>query len=137
MAKRVQGGGESGGENFPVNFYVDSFISILHFISDDLVQCDATTQIGELFCEEFDDVDFELALCAFEATHKLGFSDQLWKQQQASYEDLTIEEFMERYLDPREQRDPLFVAKRFLLFQEALTKALTEEDFNPPGGGPA
>jgi hypothetical protein len=134
MPKRSPGG-DAGGD-FPVSFYVDSFISILHFISDDLVQCDATTQIGELFCEEFDDVDFELALCAFESTHKLGFTDQLWKQEQSAYEDLTIEEFIERFLDPREPNDPLFVTKRFLLFQEALTKALTEEgDFNPPPAG--
>jgi hypothetical protein len=134
MAKRSPSGDSDAG-GFPVTFYVDSFISILHFISDDLVQCDATTQIGELFCEEFDDVDFELALCAFESTHKVGFTDTLWKQEPTSYEDLTIEEFIERYLDPREQTDPLFVTKRFLLFQEALTKALTEEDYNPPSQG--
>lgn len=114
-------------DKFPVSYYVDSLISILHFISDELVQCDATTQIGELFCEEFDDVDFELALCSFEATHKMAFSDELWKLAPEMYEDSTIEEFVERYLDPREQTDPLFVSKRFLLFQEALTRALTED----------
>jgi hypothetical protein len=117
---------------FPVSFYVDSFISILHFISDDLVQADATTQVGELFCDEFDDVDFELALCCFEATHQVAFTDQLWETAANEYEDLTIEEFIEKFVDTREQRDPLFVTKRFLMFQEALTKALTEEQQNPP-----
>jgi hypothetical protein len=137
MAKRSEGGDPSTRGDFPVSFYVDSFIAILHMVSDELVQCDATTQIGELFCEEFDDVDFELALCAFEATHKIAFAENLWKKDPASHEDLTIEEFIEQHLDPREQRDPMFVTKRFLIFQEALTKALTEEDFNRPPGGQA
>src|SRR6187431_3007328 len=118
-------------EGFSVSYYVDSFIAILHFISDNLVQADASTQIGELFCDEFDDVDFELALCCFEATHKLAFNDELWKIEPEEYEDLSVEEFMERFLDPREQRDPLFVTKRFLMYQEALTKALTEEGSGP------
>ena len=118
-------------KEFSVSYYTDSFIAILHFVSEDFVQADATTAIGELFCEEFDDVDFELALCCFEATHKMAFTDELWKVPAEDYEDLTIEEFMEKFLDPREQRDPLFVTKRFLMFQEALTKALTE-DTPPP-----
>jgi len=111
-----------------VSYYIDSFISILHFISDDLVQADASTQIGELYCDEFDDVDFELALCCFEATHKVAFTDALWQGSPEDYEDLTIEEFVDKFVDSREQRDPLFVTKRFLMFQEALTKALTEEN---------
>jgi hypothetical protein len=115
-----------------VSYYVDSFISILHFISDNLVHVDATTQIGELFCEEFDDVDFELALYCFEATHKVAFQNSLWEVPAEEYEDVTIEEFVEKYVDPREQRDPLFVTKRFLMFQEALTKALADEEQNPP-----
>jgi broad specificity phosphatase PhoE len=116
----------------PMSYYVTSFISILHFISDDLLQCDATTTVGELFCDEFDDLDFELALCCFEATHKVAFADKLWEVDPEDYEDLTIEEFIEQYVDGREQRDPLFVTKRFLMFQESLTKALTEEQNEPP-----
>lgn len=111
----------------PIHFYVTSFVSILHFISDDLIQCDATTRIAELFCEEFDDLDFELTLCCFEATHQVAFADKLWQTEAEEYEDLTIEEFIEQFVDAREQRDPLFVTKRFLMFQESLTKALTEE----------
>ena len=60
-----------------MNYYVTSFISIVHFISDDLIQCDATTRIVELFGDEFDDLDFELALCCFESTHKVAPSMQL------------------------------------------------------------
>ena len=110
-----------------MHYYVTSFISILHFISDDLIQCDTTTKIAEVFCEEFDDLDFELALCCFEATHKVAFQDKLWQIESDEYEDLTIEEFIETFVDSHEQRDPLFVTKRFLMFQESLTKALTEE----------
>jgi hypothetical protein len=111
----------------PIHFYVSSFISIVHYISDDLVQCDSSTRIAELFCDEFDDLDFELALCCLESTHKVAFQDRLWQGEPADYEDLSIEEFIETYLDTEEQRDPLFVARRFLMFQESLTKALTEE----------
>jgi broad specificity phosphatase PhoE len=110
-----------------MSYYVTSFISILHFISDDLIQCDATTRLVELFGDEFDDLDFELALCCFEATHKVAFADRLWETDAEDYEEMTIEEFLENYVDAREQRDPLFVTKRFLMFQESLTQALTEE----------
>lgn len=122
----------SGPNQFPVSYYVDSFIQILHCVSDNLVQCDATTQIGELYCEEFDDVDFELTLCCFEATHKLAFSQDVWTLPIEDFEDDTIEEFIERFLDPREQKDPLFVTRRFLMFQDELTRALNDEDSNPP-----
>ncbi len=115
----------------PIHYYVTSFISILHFISDDLIQCDASTKIAEVFCDEFDDLDFELALCCFEATHNLAFQEKLWKLEAEDYEDLTVEEFIETWLDPREQRDALFVTKRFLMFQESLTQALTEENDEP------
>jgi broad specificity phosphatase PhoE len=115
-----------------MSYFVTSFISILHFVSEDLVQCDATTTIGELFCDEFDDLDFELALCCFEATHKVAFLDRLWEIDPEDYEDLTIEEFIEQFVNGAEQRDPLFVTKRFLMYQDSLTKALTEERSEPP-----
>jgi broad specificity phosphatase PhoE len=116
----------------PMSYYVTSFINILHFISDDLIQCDATTKIAELFCDEFDDLDFELALCCFEATHKVAFADRLWETDPEEYEEMTVEEFLDAYVDQREQRDPLFVTKRFLMFQDSLTRALTEEAEDPP-----
>jgi hypothetical protein len=116
----------------PMSYYVTSFISIVHFISDDLVQCDASTKIAEIFCDEFDDLDFELAICCFEATHKVAFDEKLWQTEPDDYEDLTVEEFVETYVGNVEQRDPLFVTKRFLMFQESLTKALTDEQENPP-----
>lgn len=115
-----------------MSYYITSFISILHFISDDLIQCDATTKIAEIFCDEFDDLDFELALCCFEATHKVAFADRLWEVDPEEYEEMTIEEFVEAFAGQQEQRDPLFVTKRFLMFQESLTKALTEEAEEPP-----
>jgi hypothetical protein len=116
----------------PIHFYVTSFISILHFISDDLIQCDSSTTIAELFCEEFDDLDFELALCCFEATHRIAFEDRLWQNDPTEYEEMTLEDFMETYLNPIEQKDPLFITKRFLMFQDSLTKAFAEEGQEPP-----
>src|SRR5882757_6933230 len=110
-----------------MNYFVTSFIGILHFISDDLIQVDSTTSIAELFGDEFDDLDFELALCCFEATHKVAFADKLWESDADDYDEMTIEEFIDAFVDTREQRDPLFVTKRFLMFQESLTKALGEE----------
>jgi hypothetical protein len=116
----------------PMSYYVTSFISILHFISDDLIQCDATTRVAELFGDEFDDLDFELALLCFESTHKLAFADKLWETEAEDYEELTIEEFIDAFVETKEQRDPLFVTKRFMMFQESLTQALTEEAEEPP-----
>ena len=115
-----------------MSYYVTSFINILHFISDDLIQCDSTTKVAEIFCDEFDDLDFELALCCFEATHKVAFADRLWETDPEEYEEMSIEEFVDAFVDPKEQRDDLFVTKRFLMFQESLTKALTDEAEEPP-----
>ena len=116
----------------PMNYYVTSFINILHFISDDLIQVDSTTRIAEIFGDEFDDLDFELALCCFEATHKVAFADRLWDAEDEEYEELSIEEFIDSFVDGREQRDALFVTKRFMMYQDSLTKALTEEADGPP-----
>ena len=77
-------------------------------------------------------LDFELALCCFEATHKVSFADRLWETDPEEYEEMSIEEFIEAYVEWKEQRDPLFVTKRFLMFQESLTKALTDEAEEPP-----
>ena len=116
----------------PTTFYVSALIQILHYISDDLLQCDAGTTVGELFSEEFDDLDFELALTCFEATQKMAWRENVWKQEIDQLSELTIEEFVEKNLDPREQKDPLFVTKRFLFYEKSLTEALREEYEGPP-----
>jgi hypothetical protein len=112
-------------------FYVSSFVQILHYVSDDLLQCDASTSIGELFSDEFDDLDFELALTCFEATHKVAFKESFWKTDIDDLEELTLEEFIETQVDAREQKDPLFVTKRFLFYEKSLTDALREEYEGP------
>ncbi len=109
------------------SFYISSLIEIIHYISDSLVQCDAGTKIAELFGEEFDDVDFEMALCCFEATHRMAFRQDLIDIPIEQYEELSLEEFLETYLDRAEQKDPLFVAQRFRLFEAAITRAISEE----------
>lgn len=109
------------------SYYTSSFIDIIHYLSDSLVQCDASTKIAELFGEEFDDVDFEMAMCCFEATHRIAFRNELIDIPIDQYEENTLEEFLESYLDLSEQKDPLFVAHRFRMFEEALTRAIAEE----------
>jgi len=118
--------------DLPTSYYVHSLIEILHYISDDLLQCDSGTTISELFTDDFDDLDFELALTCFEGTHRLAFKDHVWKDELETFEEKTIEEFVEEYLDPREQKDPLFVTKRFLFYEKSLTEALREEYDAPP-----
>ena len=120
--------------DLPTSYYVHSLIEILHFISDDLLQCDSGTTISELFSDDFDDLDFELALTCFEGTHRLAFKDHVWKDELESFEEKTIEDFVEQYLDPREQKDPLFVTKRFLFYEKSLAAALREEYESPPPG---
>ncbi len=115
----------------PTSFYVHSLIQILHFVSDDLVQCDAATTVGELFGDEFDDLDFELALTCFEATHKVGFRESFWEVDMEEYEEMSLEEFIEAYLDPKEQNDPLFVTKRLLFYEKSLSEVLREEYEGP------
>lgn len=116
----------------PTSFYVNELIHILHYISDDLLQCDASTTLGELFSDEFDDLDFELALTCFEATYKMAWRDAVWKEELDKFSELTIEEFVETNLDPKEQKDPLFVTKRFLFYEKSLTEALREDFEGPP-----
>jgi len=118
--------------DLPTSFYVHSLIEILHYISDDLLQCDSGTTISELFSDDFDDLDFELALTCFEGTHRLAFKEHVWKDELESFEEKTIEEFVEEYLEPLEQKDPLFVTKRFLFYEKSLAEALREEYEAPP-----
>ena len=116
----------------PSSYYASGLVQILHHISDQLLQCDSGTTIGELFGDEFDDLDFELALTCFEATYRLGLKEAFWKTDIEEYEEKTIEEFIEAYLDPREQKDPLFVTKRFLFYEKSLSDALRDEYEAPP-----
>jgi hypothetical protein len=113
-------------------YYIASFVEIIHYVSDSLLQCDAGTRIAELFCDEFDDVDFEMVLCCFEATHRVMFREELTHTPIEQYEELSLEEFLENFLDTTEQTDPLFVTKRFRMFEDALTRAISEEG-NPDG----
>jgi hypothetical protein len=115
----------------PTSYYLGSLIQIIHFVSDDLIQCDSTTTIGELFCDEFDDLDFELALTCFEATHHVAWREEFWKLETDDFEEKTLEELVEEFLDPKEIKDPLFVTKRFLFYEKSLTDALREEYEGP------
>jgi hypothetical protein len=109
-----------------VNYFVSSFVSIVRCITEDRVLCEESTRIDDLFGEEFDDLDFELTLCCFEATHRVAFSPQLSSLTADDYGHMTIEEFIEQFVETREQRDPLFITKRFLMFRDALEEAYSD-----------
>ena len=68
-----------------------------------------------------------MSMCCFEATHSLAFRQELVNIPIDQYEELSLEEFLEAYLDLNEQKDPLFVAQRFRMFEEALTRAIADE----------
>jgi|GEM_PF-689789 len=116
----------------PTSYYVNSLIQILHCVSDNLVQCDAETKICALFDDNFDDLDLELALTCFEATHKLTFKDSFWKSDVEDFEENTLEEFIETHLDTTEQTDPLHVTKRFLFYERSFSDAMRDELEGPP-----
>ncbi len=116
----------------PTSFYVSALIEILHYVSDDLLHCDSGTTIGELFSDDFDDLDFELSLTCLEATHRVAIKEVFWKTPLEEHEELTLEELIEKFLDQREQKDPLFVTKRFLFFEGSISAALREEYEGPP-----
>ena len=118
-----------------MSYLVSSFVAIVRCVSDDRVHCEEESKIEDLFSDEFDDLDFELVLCCFEATHKMAFLRQLASATFEEYGRLTIEEFLEAYLEQAEQRDPLFITNTFLMFRNTLESALLppeeeEDEFN-------
>ncbi|HEY5891794.1 MAG TPA: hypothetical protein VIT91_01060 [Chthoniobacterales bacterium] len=116
-----------------MNYLVHSFIAILIRVSGNTLVCDEQTTIEELFSDDFDSVDFELAKCAFEATHKVLFIEPSDEAESEEYLKYTVEDYIERCIDTTEQTDPMFVTERFLIFQEALEDALNEsDDFDRP-----
>lgn len=118
-----------------MSYLVSSFVAIVRAVSDDRVHCEEESRIEDLFSDEFDDLDFELVLCCFEATHRMAFLRQLATAAFEDYSRLTIEEFLDAYLDPTEQRDPLFITNTFLMYRNTLESALLppeeeEDDFH-------
>ncbi|MFZ5807456.1 MAG: hypothetical protein ACOY3I_09665 [Verrucomicrobiota bacterium] len=110
-----------------MNYFVTSFIEIARYISDQHLICDANTQIYELFGDDFDYLDFETSILCFEATHRIAFNPKIWETDPEEYYQMTIEDFIETYAGASEQRDPLFVAQRFLIFKECLLDVLENE----------
>ena len=111
-----------------MNYLVHSFIAILIRVSGNVLVCDEQTTIEELFSEDFDSVDFELAKCAFEATHRMIFIEPADEIESEEYLKMTLEDYVEQCTDATAQTDPMFVTERFLIFQEALEDALGEGD---------
>ena len=109
-----------------MSYYLTSFIQIARYISEDRLVCDGETAIEELFSEDFDTLDFELALYCFEATHKLAFDDRLWEMDLDEIKELSIELFLEQFLNLQDQTDPLFVTRRFLMYRDTLEDSWDE-----------
>ena len=109
-----------------MSYYLTSFIQIARYISEDRLVCDGETAIEELFSEDFDTLDFELALYCFEATHKLAFDDRLWEMDLDEIKELSIELFLEQFLNHQDQTDPLFVTRRFLMYRDTLEDSWDE-----------
>ena len=57
---------------------------------------------------------------------------KFWKKPLEEHEELSLEELIEKYLDQTEQKDPLFVTKRFMFFEGSLSAALRDEYEGPP-----
>lgn len=110
-----------------MDYFVTSFIEIARCISNNRLFCDAQTPIKNLFTDDFDALDFEMALCCFEATHRVAFNNQVWKINFDSYHHMSIEQFVETFTDQTQQMDPLFVTQRFLIFKEPLTQVMQSE----------
>jgi hypothetical protein len=102
-----------------IDFYVNSFIEIVRFLSNDHVNCDASTKLRTIVDEDFNESDFDIALNTFEATHRLAFNDSLFEVTFDLIGELSIEEMLEKYLDTKtEQKDPLFVAERVQMIMD-------------------
>ena len=116
-----------------VDYLVTSFIEIARHVSDNNLICDAQTNIHDLFSDDFDILDFETSLYCFEATHRVTFHEQMWEADIQDYQNFTIEKFIETFCNPGEQRDPLFVTQRFLLYKETLIEILNMQDEDGEG----
>lgn len=103
----------------------DSFVKILSCVSETNKRVAPDTPLKRILSgQDYDSLDFELAVTCFEVTHHVSLD----------YRDLTEEEFgelsirrlIEEHLDTtgQESTDPLFVTKRFLIFKQALIQAI-------------
>ncbi len=107
-----------------MNYLVTSFIAIVQRVSNNRAVCDEDTTIGELLGNsDFDPLDFELAICCFEATHRMEFNDP-----GDDCDKLTITEFVEKFVEVPPHAGPLFVTNRFLLFKDSLVEVITQTE---------
>jgi len=105
---------------------VDSFIQILQLVSleDTLITSDML--LSDIVSEEgVDDLDFELAVICFEATHKVVL-DYTLGEDQNNDESLTLSDLIESHLvmNHPDISDSMFIAKRFIYFRDALFSSL-------------
>lgn len=111
-----------------VEALIDSFIAILQCVSLDDTLVSPDDPLGVVVSEQYvDDLDFELAVACFEATHRVSLDYHDLADEDIV--NLTIRELITRYLvtEGKEMSDPLFITKRFLMFKEALVDAIDRD----------
>lgn len=113
-----------------MNQLTTAYVLIINHIANGDFVCDQETTIRQLFEDGFSDSDFELAVTAFEATYRTSFSNELWDDTFEDFADLTIEEFMEKYMLDEAIRDPLYITNRLLDLRETIIDEMSDE------GGP-
>lgn len=110
-----------------MNQLTTAFVLIVNHIANGDFVCDQETPIRHLFDEGFSDSDFELAITAFEATYRTSFSDQLWDDAFDDFADLTVEDFVDRYMLDDAVRDPLYITNRLLDLRDTILEESEEE----------
>ena len=110
-----------------MNYLVSSFIAILHRVNEDCAFFDENMTIGELLANptEFDELEFEMAKLCFEATHRITIAER-----DEDYSHLTIEEYIETFAESEQDRNPLFVTERFLLYRQGVHEAQSQRREN-------
>lgn len=109
-----------------MNQLTTAFVLIINHIASGDFVCDQESAVRQLFDEGFSDSDFELAITAFEATYRSNFVDKLWEDSFEDFADLTIEEFMDKYMRDESIRDPLYITNRLLDLRDTIIEEATD-----------
>lgn len=109
-----------------MNQLTTAFVLIINHIAAGDFVCDQESAVRQLFDEGFSDSDFELAITAFEATYRTSFVDTLWEDSFEDFADLTIEEFMDKYMRDDAVRDPLYITNRLLDLRDTIIEEASD-----------
>lgn len=114
-----------------MNHLTTAFVLIVNHIAAGDFACDQETMVRALFDDGFSDSDFELAVTAFEATYRTSFSGKLWEDAFDDFADLTIEEFLQKYMVEEQTRDPLYITNRLLDLRDTIMEEMSDSNGAP------